>query len=90
MAILVLVNSVFVERQLNALRRIAPDLEIHTDPDNCPAERIGVLYGFRLPRGLAARFPNLKLIASSGAGLDGVLTADLPAHVQVTRAVDPL
>src|SRR5258706_13682697 len=42
------------------------------------------------PPGALARFPNLRLIASLWAGVDGLLAdPTLPAHVPLTRLIDP-
>ncbi|MFM0136244.1 2-hydroxyacid dehydrogenase [Caballeronia grimmiae] len=50
---------------------------------------VTAVFTFKLPNGIAARLPNLRLAASVGAGADGILSAsDLPASVHVTRACD--
>jgi len=91
MAILVLSTSAFVERQLAALRALAPDEEIHTDPGSAPAAAIEAVLAFRIAPGIASRLPALRFVGCAGAGVDEILaTPDLPAHVPVTRAVDPL
>ncbi len=91
MAILVLPTSAFVLRQLAALRGLAPDEEIHTDPATAPAAAIEALLAFRIAPGIAPRLPALRFVGCAGAGVDEILaTPDLPAHVPVTRAVDPL
>ncbi len=91
MAILVLSTSAFVERQLAALRVLAPTETFFTDPDAAPAEEIEAMLAFRLAPGIASRFPNLRFIGCPGAGTDELLaTPDLPRSVPVTRAVDPL
>ncbi|SEK13223.1 glyoxylate/hydroxypyruvate reductase A [Achromobacter sp. NFACC18-2] len=88
--VLMLLTSDFVTARYEALRARAPDLEIvteltmETDPD------VTAVFAFKLPAGIAPRLPNLKLAASVGAGADGIISApDLPAHVRITRAVEP-
>lgn len=91
MAVLVLPTSPFVERQLAALRALAPDERIFTDPAAAPAGEIEALLAFRLASGIASRLTALKFIACAGAGVDHLLDApDIPAHVPIVRAVDPL
>jgi len=91
MPVLVLPTSPFVERQLAALRTQAPDERIFTDPSSAPAAEIEALLAFRLAPGIASRLPALKFVACAGAGADHLLAAtDLPAHVPIVRAVDPL
>lgn len=88
--VLMLLTSDFVTARYNALRRQAPDLQIVTELGNAPDPDITALFAFKLPAGVAPLLPNLRLAASVGAGADGILSAaDLPAHVRVTRAVEP-
>jgi D-3-phosphoglycerate dehydrogenase/glyoxylate/hydroxypyruvate reductase A len=91
MAILVLPTSAFVERQLAALRTIAPEESIYTNPASSPPTAIEALLAFRIAPGIASRLPALRFVGCAGAGVDEILaTSDLPARVPVTRAVDPL
>ena len=91
MAVLVLPTSPFVERQLVALRALTPDERIFTDPATAPADEIEAILAFRLATGIASRFAALRFVACAGAGADELLAApDLPAHVPIVRAVDPL
>ncbi len=51
---------------------------------------VDVLVAFRLKPGQLARYPNLKLICVSAAGVEKVVEVpDIPEHVQVVRTVDP-
>ena len=91
MAVLVLATSAFVEQQRAALAALAPGERIYTNPDDAPPDEIEALLAFRLAAGIAPRFPALRLIACAGAGVDDLLsTPDVPAHVPIVRAVDPL
>ena len=62
----------------DSLRALPEDL---TDVD--------VAVAFSLPPSLYARLPRLAWVACPGAGVDGVLSPALPAHVIVTRMVGP-
>ena len=90
-SVLVLVTSRFMEHQLAALRSLAPRERFDTDPDGARAEDVEAIVAFRFAAGIAPRFPNLRLVASPGAGADELLSAgDIPAHVPIVRAIDPL
>jgi phosphoglycerate dehydrogenase-like enzyme len=91
MAILVLPTSRFVELQLEALRALAPEVNIYTDPATAPPAEIEAMLAFRLTAGVVPRFSALRFIGCAGAGADDVLaTPDIPATVAITRVVDPL
>jgi phosphoglycerate dehydrogenase-like enzyme len=88
-AVLMLLSSEVVAARHRALREAAPELEVVTSLDDCDPERIDALFAFKLAPGLVPRLPNLKLVASVGAGADGLLAAgDIPPHVWVTRVVE--
>ena len=91
MSILVLPTSPFVLQQRDALARLAPEEHIHTDPASAPPGDVEALLAFKLAPGIAPRFPALRFIACAGAGADDLLaTPDVPPHIPVVRAVDPL
>src|SRR5258706_9132565 len=91
MSIVVLATSRFMEQQLAALRALAPHERFDTDPNAANADEVEAIVAFRFTAGVAPRFPNLRLIASPGAGVDDLLAAgDIPAHVPIVRAIDPL
>jgi len=90
-SILVLTTSRFMEQQLAALRSLAPQERFETDADAAPADEVEAIVAFRFAAGIAPRFPNLRLVASPGAGADDLLAAgDIPARVPIVRAIDPL
>jgi glyoxylate/hydroxypyruvate reductase len=90
-SILVLATSRFMEQQLAALRALAPHERFETDPDTARADGVEALVAFHFAAGIASRFPKLRLVASPGAGVDDLLAAgDIPAHVPIVRAIDPL
>lgn len=52
--------------------------------------RVDVSISWRLPHGVLASFPNLKLIQSIGAGVDHILEdPQRPDHVPIARLIDP-
>ncbi len=63
-------------------------LAVWPDVDDPAAVRIALVA--KPPRGALAGFPNLELICSLWAGVDGLLAdPTLPRHVPLTRLIDP-
>ena len=80
-----------MEQQLAALRGLAPHERFETDAASARADEVEAIVAFRFAAGIAPRFPNLRLVASPGAGVDELLAAgDVPARVPIVRAIDPL
>jgi phosphoglycerate dehydrogenase-like enzyme len=88
-SILVIASSRFVERQLAALRALAPHERFVTDPATEPTEGVEAIVAYRLAAGIAPRFPGLRFVASPGAGIDELLASDIPPQVPIVRALDP-
>lgn len=71
----------------NHLRRFLPDLDIRTTADQ-PADFVYCIAWKPKPGSLAA-LPNLKVVFSMGAGVDGIMAdATYPRHVPLSRVVD--
>jgi glyoxylate/hydroxypyruvate reductase A len=66
----------------------APDLDFRVWPDAGNLADVGYLIAWRPPAGFLAGLPNLKVLFSSGAGVDHIDWAAVPPHVQVVRMVD--
>lgn len=74
---------------LTALRAVA-DVPVWTADEAHDPGAVEALLAWRLKPGVLARYPNLRVLCSVGAGVDKLLaTPDLPPGLQVTRAVDP-
>ena len=66
-----------------------PDLECRVWPDVGDPRDIEAALVWRPPTGVLASLPNLKLIASLGAGVDHIYAdGQLPDHVPIVRLVD--
>jgi glyoxylate/hydroxypyruvate reductase len=84
-----------VRRDFNALYAEAfaqhvPRESIRVWPFEGPLDDCECVVTYRPPEGLFARLPELRLIASAGAGADGVLgAAGLPTGVPIMRTLDP-
>jgi phosphoglycerate dehydrogenase-like enzyme len=75
-----------------ALRARAPELDVlehGADVEDRALAEVEALVAWRMPRGLLARLPRLGWICSAAAGVEKLLVPDLPAHVRVSRIVDP-
>lgn len=76
-------------RWADALREKRPDLDVRTYPDTAAADEVEFALAWNHPQGVFKAFPNLKCIASTGAGVDHILRdPELPEGVQITRIVD--
>lgn len=67
----------------------APDLEFRIWPDAGDLREVEYLIAWQVPADFVARMPNLKVLFSSGAGIDHVDLAAVPAHVPLVRMVEP-
>lgn len=90
MAILVLSWPLPSAPFAEALRRAAPDIAVWTERDEPPADAVEAILAWRLKPGVLARYPRLRVLCSTGAGVDKLLALpDLPPGLPVTRVVDP-
>ena len=90
MAILLMTKPIPAEPYRTALAALAPDVPVWTAEEDHDPLAVEVLLAWRLKPGLAARYPNLRVVCSVGAGVDKlVATPDLPAGLAVTRSIDP-
>jgi len=75
---------------LAELRKFIPELEMRVFPEIGDPRDIDAALVWKPQPGLLASLPNLKMIASLGAGVDHLLEdATLPRHVPIVRLVDP-
>jgi D-3-phosphoglycerate dehydrogenase/glyoxylate/hydroxypyruvate reductase A len=89
MSLLALLSPLPVEPYAQALRRAQPDLALWTTEADAPPDRVEAILAWRLQPGQAARYPNLRMVCSIGAGVDKLMPPDLPESVALTRVVDP-
>ena len=67
----------------------APDIEFHVWPQTGDLGAVEYLIAWQPPPGLLATLPNLKVLFSSGAGVDHLDLSAVPPHVPVVRMVEP-
>jgi glyoxylate/hydroxypyruvate reductase A len=69
--------------------RNAPDLDFRVWPDAGDLTEVEYLIAWQVPADFFAALPQLKVLFSSGAGIDHVDLSAVPAHVPVVRMVEP-
>ncbi len=74
---------------VDALRQLAPQVPVWQDAETAPADEVEAVLAWRLKPGWLARWPRLRVLCSTGAGVEKLLVPDLPAQLPVTRTVDP-
>lgn len=67
----------------------APDLDFRVWPDAGDLTDIEYLIAWQVPPGCLAELPRLKVLFSSGAGIDHIEFSAVPAHIPVVRMVEP-
>lgn len=90
MAILVLSNPLPSAPFAAALRQASGGIPVWTEQDDPPPEAVEAILAWRLKPGILPKYPNLKVLTSTGAGVEKLLVDDLPEHLPVTRVVDPM
>jgi glyoxylate/hydroxypyruvate reductase A len=67
----------------------APDLDFRVWPDAGNLADIEYLIAWQVPPDFLAALPRLKVLFSSGAGIDHVDLSTIPEHVSLVRMVEP-
>ena len=76
---------------VTALKKLEPNLKVDIYPNDTNKEEVEFVLAWHPPLGVFDEYPNLKCIASTGAGVDHILKdPNLPKDVILTRVVDPL
>lgn len=89
MSVLVISPGRDPEVWVQELKNQHPGMEIHKFPEEHNQEEVEYAVAWKHPRGIFKNYPNLKVIASMGAGVDHI-TSDpaIPDHITITRVVD--
>ncbi|WP_326520728.1 2-hydroxyacid dehydrogenase [Leptothoe spongobia] len=73
-----------------AIKAISPDIDLRIWPDDGDKADVSFTLVWAQPQGIFAQYPNLKVIASMGAGVDNLLQdSSIPDQATVVRMVDP-
>ena len=70
-------------------RREAPEIDFRLWPEIGDPAQVLYLAAWEPPTDIAVRFPNLRLLFSSGAGVDQFDFSKLPAALPVVRMIEP-
>jgi len=90
MSVVILAPPVPSAKWKAAFNALAPEIEVFEGFEKAPLEQIKYAMLWRFPPGVLSKFPNLKLIYSMGAGVDGVLAdSSIPKELPLCRVVDP-
>ncbi|MDX1761148.1 MAG: glyoxylate/hydroxypyruvate reductase A [Christiangramia sp.] len=89
MSVLIVSPGKDPEAWVKALENRHPGMNIYVYPEEHDTEEVEFALTWNHPRGLFKNYPNLKVIASMGAGVDHILSDNsLPEGVKVTKVVD--
>lgn len=90
MAIVIIRQDHKIELWKNALLKANSSLKVYSYLDEHPKEDITMAVIWKHPQGSLANYPNLKCIASAGAGVDYIFEDEnRPKNIPITRIVDP-
>ena len=74
---------------VEALKAQDPRLELEVYPEVQDPEKVEFALSWKHPHGIYKDYPNLKVIASMGAGIDHIIgDPDIPKHIKITRVID--
>jgi glyoxylate/hydroxypyruvate reductase A len=77
------------ETWTNHLRRFLPGLDIRASCDDATAKDISYCVAWKPAPGALRKLPNLKIVFSMGAGVDGIIAdPTYPRHIPLARVVD--
>ena len=89
MSILIISSGRDPENWIKAFKEEDPDLEIEVYPEVKDPEKVEFVLSWKHPHGIFKDYPNLKVIASMGAGIDHIITdRDISKDVDITRVID--
>ena len=90
MAIVVIRQDNKIELWKNALQKADSSLKVYSYLEDHPKDEITMAVIWKHPKGTLANYPNLKCIASAGAGVDYIFEDETrPKNIPITRIVDP-
>ncbi|MEP0134197.1 MAG: glyoxylate/hydroxypyruvate reductase A [Eudoraea sp.] len=91
MAIVVIRQDNKIDSWKKALMAKAPDISIYSYLEEHPKEEITLACVWKQPVDSLKQYPNLKCIASFGAGVDFIFKdQSVPKHIPITRVIDPV
>ncbi|MDC6388529.1 glyoxylate/hydroxypyruvate reductase A [Maribacter sp. PR1] len=90
MAIVIIRQDGKIDLWKGALKDRNPEVAVYSYLEEHPKETITMAVIWKHPQGSLSHYPNLKCIASAGAGVDYIFEdTTVPKDVPITRIVDP-
>lgn len=90
MAIVIIRQDGKIDLWKGALKDNNPEVPVYSYLEEYPKEAITMAVIWKHPQGSLSHYPNLKCIASAGAGVDYIFEdTTVPKDVPITRIVDP-
>lgn len=90
MAIVIIRQDNKIDLWKNALLKADASLKVYSYLEDHPKEDVTMAIIWKHPKGTLADYPNLKCIASAGAGVDYIFEDPTrPKNIPITRIVDP-
>lgn len=91
MAVVIIRQDEKINAWKQALQENAPDISFFSFLEPHDREKTEVAFVWKHPEGVLNNYPNLKYIASFGAGVDFLLKdTSIPKDIPITRVVDPI
>ena len=89
MSILIISHNRDPKAWIEALKAEDPELNLEVYPEVEDPEKVEFILSWKHPHGVFKQYPNLKVIASMGAGIDHIISdPEIPEQVKITRVVD--
>ena len=74
---------------VEALKQQDPELDLEVYPEVKDPNKVEFALSWKHPHGIFRDYPNLKVIASMGAGIDHIIgDNEIPEHIKITRVID--
>ncbi|MCM4157765.1 glyoxylate/hydroxypyruvate reductase A [Gramella sp. AN32] len=74
---------------IRELKREDSSVEIERFDEDHKKEEVEFILSWNHPRGIFQDYPNLKVIASMGAGVDHIISdPDIPENIKITKVID--
>jgi glyoxylate/hydroxypyruvate reductase A len=90
MAIVIIRQDGKIDLWKDALLEADPSIKVYNYLEEHPKEGVSMALIWKHPKGSLSVYPNLKCIASAGAGVDYIFEDETaPKNIPITRIVDP-
>jgi len=89
MSVLIICPGKDPSKWVEALKELEPGINLSVYPEVQEPEKIKYVISWKHPRGIFKKYPNIKVIASMGAGVDHITSdPEIPHSVDITRIID--